>query len=98
MNLPDKDISCSEKKEFVKNICNIEDVHEIIFTLIKCYYYDHEKKECDLPYHSSINDGDVSFDLLELPIKLRQLLYKFYVLHVKKMNEDKQMEKFKAVF
>ena len=87
-----------EKKEFVKNIPNMEETHELIFTLIKCYYYEHEKKECFLPYESKLQDRNITFDLLELPIKLRQLLYKFYNLHVKKISEDKQLEQLKVKF
>ena len=97
-NLSDKDITCTEKKEFVKNIPNMEETHELIFTLIKCYYYEHEKKECFLPYESKLQDRNITFDLLELPIKLRQLLYKFYNLHVKKISEDKQLEQLKVKF
>ena len=92
-----KDLKLAEKKDFLNKITlseNSENVHELIYVLIKFYYMD-EKTNVDTltPYGSNFNDkNEITFNLVNLPNKLKQMIYKFLVMHFEKTEEIKETE------
>ena len=94
-NLPDKDLTPKQKSEFIKKIEKMDlDGHELLYALIKTYCIENESNTpFTVPYNGKFVKNNVTFDLASFPLKLRQLLYKFSVIHVKKMKEDLQMSK-----
>jgi hypothetical protein len=111
-NIPDKDLTPSQKKDFMKKIESFEeDAHKIVYALIKAYYIKNEKDITvkngnfltdsivvnKIPYDGVVTSRGVagkdkdtfSFNLLKFPNRLRQLIYKFLLLHYKKVEEDK---------
>jgi hypothetical protein len=93
-NLPDKDLTLIQKNELIQKIEDNQDTHELVYALIKCFYIDnYNGNYFSLPYKASLNKERVSFDLIDLPNKLRQLLFKFFSLHTKKLLEDEENKK-----
>lgn len=87
-NLPKKDLTVLEKKEFIESIPVLDqEAHELIYALIKSYYLEHNG-DLGLPYHCQIQKDGITFSLLDLPIELRRMLYKFIAVHNKKLQED----------
>ncbi len=88
----EKDLTQVQKKAFIKKLEKIDqDGNNLIYALILSYWVN-ETRELDtkIPYDGECYDKDVTFDLDNFPKKLKQVLYKFVQLHVKKMNEDKK--------
>lgn len=84
---PKKDLTKPQKKDLSKKISKLPD-HEIIYALIKQYYIENESSDClELPYKGSFSDnGGISYDLENLPIKLKHMLNKFIEIHEKSKN------------
>ena len=96
-DIPKKDITAKQKDEIIKNISKIDDnTKELIYVLIQFYCNNNEKTKNNIPYNGnkkeSINKNvgiyDITWNLAELPIPLRQILYKFISLHMKQKDED----------
>lgn len=86
VNLPSKDLTAAQKNNFIKKIPLMDkDGRELIYALIRFY-------NCENPspsfYDSIVSKNSVMFDLEHFPIPLKQLLYKFILLHLKKLKED----------
>ncbi len=94
-NLPNKDLTVLQKVDLVKKISTLDaNAHELIYALIKSYYVEHSKGESiSIPYNAALSKDKIDFDLLEMPEKLRQLLYKFVTIHKKKLDEDEKLGK-----
>lgn len=94
VNLSSKDLTVVQKTDFIKKIEKIDkDTHELIFALIKSYFIDKERGDTlAIPYEGKISKDTVTFDINNLPIPLRQLLYKFLTINEKKIEEDQQMQ------
>lgn len=91
-DLPDKDLKIADKKKFISHIKKIDQKgYDLIYTLIKVYYLNNEIDTTiyTIPYGGKFINKDLIFDLNEIPIKLRQLLYKFLNMHIEKMKENK---------
>lgn len=93
--LPSKDLTQKQKDEFVKNILKFDtNGMELIYALIHFYFTRNENDDiADLPYNGTKtelenNNYDVSWEITQLPIKLRQLLYKFVSMHIKNVTEN----------
>lgn len=95
-NLPNKDLTASQKTELVSRIETLDsDTHGLVYALIRSYASDHEKEESALPYegkkidkNGTLFETDIVYELKQFPNELRQLLYKFVMLHCNKMKED----------
>ena len=90
-DLPTKDLTIIEKKEFVKNIKKLDqDGCDLIYALVRVYYLDKEDNISGftLPYGGKFVKRDLKFDLELLPKELKQLLNKFIFMHLKKMKEE----------
>jgi hypothetical protein len=91
-----KDLTAKEKKELIDKIEIIDESGiELIYTLIKIYELQNEEgSSFRIPYSGKYVDGqNILFDLNEMPLKLRQLLYKFVNIHINKMEEDNKLHK-----
>ena len=93
--IPNKDLTAKQKKDFIKKVDEMEvDGHELIYALIKTYYIDNEQDSpFTIPYGGKFVRDDMTFNLADIPHKLRQILYKFVKIHGKKVKEDKNLEK-----
>lgn len=93
MNLPKKDLTIAQKSDLIKKIGSVDlETRELIFALIKCYSLDNGIDVLSIPYGGVLTKDRIEFDLLEFPIGLRQLLYKFMVLHHKRLAEDRELK------
>jgi len=90
--LPKKDLTVLQKNDFMKKIKVLDtEAHNLIFALIKCYFLEHERNDLfSIPYEGKIAKERIDFDLLKFPKELRQLLYKFVLIHQKRMLEEFQ--------
>ena len=52
-----------------------------------------ENTSFTLPYNGTFNGNDINFDLDKFPIVLKQILFKFLEVHIKKMKEEISIEK-----
>lgn len=96
-SLPKKDLSELQKTRFINTISKLDnDAQNLVYALIKNYFLEYEKGSTFvIPYKGKLDRDTIDFSLLDFPNKLRQLLYKFVMLHEKKMKEDIEMEKSK---
>jgi len=90
-DITEKDLSYAQKRSFLEKIKKIDtDGQELIYALIKMYQLTYENNIIfNMPYNSKHveNDG-ITFNLVDLPNNLKQILYKFIGKHLKKMKED----------
>jgi predicted DNA-binding transcriptional regulator YafY len=89
----DKDLTSSQKSSFMKKIQSIDqDGMELVYALIRVYHRENsEIKTFAMPYEGQVSSEGVTFNLLELPKHLRQILYRFLNTHLKKIEEDQQL-------
>lgn len=95
-DLPTKELTQKQKDEFIKNISKIDtNGLELIYSLIHFYFIRNEEYSSivDVPYNGTKveneNDKyDVSWDIDNFPVKLKQLLYKFVSMHIKNVCEN----------
>ena len=97
-DIPKKDLTKEKKKEFIKIVKNIDKENaEIIYALIQYYYIDHNLDKTQIPYNGmrEINHSgseNLTWDFLDFPIELRNILYKFITLYAKRKEEEKIRE------
>lgn len=95
LNLPEKDITQSQKNDMIKKISNMDsETHELIYVLIKSFYNDNTVKNnnIQIPYNGVLEKEKLHFDISYFPNKLKQLLHKFITLHSKKILEDEKIK------
>lgn len=98
-NLPSKDLTVKQKEEFIQKTKTIDtDGAEHLVALIKHHFTQNNEESEDIPYNGEYSStgeytGDYTYNFLELPIPLRHILYKFIVMHYRKMEEEKEREK-----
>lgn len=80
----DKDLTNSEKSSLVKNIKKMDKIgHELIYVIIKTY-----ESSNGMTYDLKQTKGDIKVDLDTLAIRLKQIIWKFSFVHLKKMEEE----------
>jgi hypothetical protein len=80
------DLTSKEKDEFMKLIKNIDSLgSELVYALIRVYQLENcdDKSTFKLPFDGKFINNDLKFDLCSLPYQLRQILYKFLIMHNK---------------
>lgn len=95
-DLPKKDLIIKQKEELINCILKMDsNSKEIIYVLIQYYNSEYNTDKCsdDIPYNAikkqnSDTECDISWSLTDIPIQLRQLLYKFMLLHIKNKEEE----------
>ena len=94
-NLQKKDLTVLQKNEFMKKIQELDSKgHELIYALIKCYFLENDSTEpFIIPYNGKLAKDRIEFNLLDFPPVLKQMLYKFVIIHQKKILEDEKLEK-----
>jgi hypothetical protein len=79
------DLKTKEKDEFMSLIKTIDDnTAELIYALIRVYQLENNENNIStftVPYDGKFIDNEIKFDLNELPIKLKHILFKFLKLH-----------------
>lgn len=85
-NIVEKDLTLLQKKDMVDKITKNQDIHELLYALIKTYYIENNGNYFAIPYRGKLNDEKIDFDLEDFPKKLKQILYKFITLHIKNKN------------
>lgn len=91
----DKDLTAKQKDDFIKKTEEMdEEGHELIYALMRVFFLENESSSpFNVLYEGKRVDNNIVFDLSNIPKKLRQILYKFAKIHVKKMKEDKKLAK-----
>jgi hypothetical protein len=92
-NLPTKDLTILQKNDFIRKIPSLDfKAHELIYALIKCYFLENDNGEAfSIPYKGKLAKDRIEFNLLDFPPGLKQLLYRFVILHQKKLIEDQKL-------
>lgn len=89
------DLTVKQKNDFLQKITLIDkNGYELIYALIRVYEINNEDlpSSFKLPYSGKFVEKDIHFDLEKLPLKLRQVLYKFINVHIKKMDEEEKKQ------
>ena len=99
IDLPKKDLTVAQKNDLVKRVGKLDsETHELVYALVKSYYLEHEKgNSLSIPYKGQLSKDRINFDLLNFPIPLRQLLYRFVTVHMKKLKEDKKIQEIHGI-
>lgn len=93
-DVKNKDLTLKQKTELLRNIDNLDsNGNENMFALIRVFELENDRenfKTFKLPYSGKYinNEKDIQFDLDSFPVKLKQILYAFSILHNKKIEED----------
>lgn len=92
LNISKKDLSVANKKDFINKIEKIDkDGQLLVYLLIKNYFINNNPEVNSasvIPYNGIKNNDKVEFNFLDFPNELKQLLYKFVILHMKKLEID----------
>ena len=94
-DIPNKNITVKQHHEFLEKIPDIN-THgrELLYVLIQCYSKDNGGGDASsTPYGGEVkrcgrNNVSVTWDLASFPHNLRQILYKFVVMHTEEMQEE----------
>ncbi len=89
------DLTVKQKNDFLAKMLLIDkNGYELIYALIRVFEINNEDlpSSFKLPYSGKFIDKDMHFDLEKLPLKLRQVLYKFINVHLEKMEEEKNKQ------
>ena len=95
------DLNITEKDDLIKMIKNIdEEGAERIYVLIRMYQLENneDKSTFKIPYGGKYIKNDLKFDLNDLPNQLKQIIYKFVLMHYKTMEEENKLKKNREQF
>jgi hypothetical protein len=95
-DIDDTDLTVSQKNKFIRNVKKIDkNGHELIYALIRMYQLENNEENISfmIPFKGTYVDNNICFDLDILPLKLKQMLFKFINIHISKMKEEKQLKK-----
>ena len=94
-----KDLTGIQKMNLITRITKMDDEGQnLTYALIKTYYLNNETSSpFILPYGGRFSGTAISYDLSDLPIKLRRLLYRFSKIHCKKIKEDEKISKIQQI-
>lgn len=91
-DIPSADLTLDQKEEFIKLVKLLDtDGHELLYVLIRTFEKTTSDKLSDTPYGGKLTSKELKLDLDMLPVSLKWVLYKFVVLHHKKMTEDQTL-------
>ena len=90
--LPKKDLTAKQKDDFIRKVSTLDDPgKELVYILIcnhSCQTSDNEEPDI-FPYGGLEASNKINFDFSKFPIDLRQMLYKFVLMHLKNMEEER---------
>jgi hypothetical protein len=89
-NIPKKDLTIPQKNDLINKISEMQtEEHELIYALIKSYFLEKDKEQnVIVPYKGKMIKENIEFNLSDLPIELRQILFKFILAHEQKTKEE----------
>lgn len=95
-----RDLTSKQKSELAEKISDLDQTGlDLIYALIRCFFLKNStsKDLGTIPYKgvseaSGKNKEDLTWNLADMPIELRQLLYKFVNVHLISVQEDKRNE------
>ena len=94
---PDNDtnpVNVVKSADFIKGVQSLDqDGLNKIYALIRYYDQLHNTERTEIPFKGKIIDGELTFDLENIPIKLQNILYEFILLHLEHMKRIKKLEK-----
>lgn len=82
--ITDVDLTTAQKTETIKNIKKIDTAgHELLYVLIKIY-------EHQFPFNNEMKQtkNDIKIDLEKLPNRLKQIIHRFSVKHLQRMEDE----------
>lgn len=92
-DITNKDLTVAQKKSFLTKIDKMDkNGHESMYALIRMYQSENKNEYSTTPYDGVLNDTNINFDLNKFPNILKQILFKFLGIHMKKMKEEATME------
>jgi hypothetical protein len=87
--LKETELSTQQKKSFTKKIESInKEGIELIYALICSFQEYNNEKKTFIPYDGKYIENDITFDFEFLPIHLTQIIYKFVLMHTKRMEDE----------
>lgn len=91
-----KELTAKQKTDFITKIEKMDqNGFNIIYILIKIYAIK-ENNQNITPYTENFTENknlyDMTWDLKDIPQKLKQILYKFICMHYDQMKEEKDRE------
>ena len=96
-DIPNKDLTVKQKNEFIAKIPEMDSNGDNIFYVLIRIFAMNENIMSDTPYsteneETKKNCYNITWDLTDLPQKLRHILYKFVCMHSEQMKEQKDRE------
>ncbi len=99
-HLPDEDLTDEQKRDCIQMIGKLDsEGTSMVFLLIRVHSVKEkgDEKLFEAPYNGEemkrTNEiSDFKFSLEEMPVVLRQMIYKFCKVHMKTMSEEKARE------
>jgi hypothetical protein len=95
-NINDKDLTIKQKKFFLETIKTVDsNSKELFYVLIKYDSIQNNLPSMNIPFEgtkkiNSTNSIDITWNLSNIPNKLKQVLLNFLKIHVKNINEEKE--------
>ena len=89
------DLTTKQKDNFMKLIKSVDqNGAELVYALIRMYQLenDDDKSTFKIPYGGKYIKSDMTFNLIDLPNQLKQVLFKFLQLHTETMKEKEDTE------
>ena len=92
-DVPKKNLTVKQHQDFIDKVSGInQHGKELLYVLIQCHSKDNGG-EGSVPYdgetkRSGRNNVSVTWDFASFPQDLRQVLYKFVVMHTEEMQEE----------
>jgi hypothetical protein len=91
--LPKKDLTVKQKEDFLSKVDIINTTGKELIYILICTHHNAsspDSQEEMYPYGSDqTSSNEAEFDFAKFPLDLRQMLYKFVLMHVKNMEEEK---------
>jgi hypothetical protein len=90
-----KDLSISQKEELIQHLSNMDKTGiELVYVLIQYHMMKHDdisKSPIENVYNEN-QDGtyNIQYNLSQFPGELKNILYKFVLLHVESIQENEQ--------
>ena len=94
-NISENDLTSTQKRSFLNKISKIDNNgYDLIYALIRMYQVENNENNTSfiLPYNGTFIDKDIHFDLDKFPDTLKQVLFKFLGVHLKKMKDENKGE------
>jgi hypothetical protein len=83
-----------KSSEFIKGIQSLDqDGLNKIYALIRYYDQLYNTERVEIPFKGKITEGELTFDLENIPNKLQIILFEFISLHLEHMKRIKKLEK-----